>query len=90
MMDRRSSLRVLGAILVGVAVTSLGIALGSWQTRRGDEKAGLQARLDAAEAMTPVLVTSRADLAQVVAQLPRRVRMQGEFLPERSVFVENR
>jgi cytochrome oxidase assembly protein ShyY1 len=90
MMDRRSRLRVLGAILVGVAVTSLGIALGSWQTRRGDEKSVLQAQLDAAEARTPLLVNSRADLAQVAEQLPRRVRMQGEFLPERVVFVDNR
>lgn len=90
MMQRRSSLRVLGAILVGVAVTSLGVALGSWQSRRGDEKAGLQAQLDAAEAMTPVLVNSRADFAQVSAHLPRRVRMQGEFLPERAVFIDNR
>ncbi len=90
MMDRRSSLGVLGAILVGVAVTSLGVALGSWQTRRGDDKAALQAQLDAAEAMTPVLVSSRADFAQVSAHLPRRTRMQGELLPERAVFVDNR
>ncbi|HQR76844.1 MAG TPA: SURF1 family protein [Burkholderiaceae bacterium] len=90
MRDRRSSLRVLGAILVGAAVTSLGIALGSWQTRRGDEKAALQAQLDAAEAMTPVTVNSRAEFAQVTAQLPRRVRMQGQFLPERTVFIDNR
>lgn len=83
-------MRVLGAILVGAAVTSLGVALGSWQTQRGDEKAGLQARLDAAEAMTPVLVSSRADFAQVSAHLPRRVRVQGEFLPERAVFIDNR
>ena len=90
MMERRSPLRVLGAILVGVAVTSLGVALGSWQTRRGDEKAGLQAQLDAAEAMTPVLVNSRADFATVAVRLPRRVRMHGEFLPERAVFIDNR
>jgi cytochrome oxidase assembly protein ShyY1 len=90
MMDRRISFRVLGAILVGIAVTSLGIALGSWQTRRGDEKAALQAQLDVAEAMAPVHVGSKNDFSQVSVQLPRRVRMQGELLPERTVFIDNR
>lgn len=89
-MTQRPTRQVLTAILFGVIVTALGIALGSWQTRRGDEKAALQARLDAAEAAAPVVVSSNSAAAEVAAALPRGVRLRGEFLPERTVFVDNR
>jgi surfeit locus 1 family protein len=89
-MAHRSAWRLLGAVLFGVAVTAIGIALGSWQIRRGDEKSALQARLDAAEAMAPVFVNAKADFADVTAQLPRRVQLRGEFLPDRTVFIDNR
>jgi surfeit locus 1 family protein len=89
-MALRSAWRWLGAVLFGIAVTALGVALGSWQVRRGDERAALQARLDAAEAMAPVRLNSKEDFAQVTAQLPRRVQMRGELLSDRTVFIDNR
>ncbi len=89
-MARRSARSVLGAVFFGVAVTALGVTLGTWQTRRGDEKATLQARWDAAEAMSPIPVNSGAAIAQVTAQLPRRVEVRGEYLPAGTVYIDNR
>lgn len=89
-MVRRSAWSLLGAVVVGVAVTALGVALGTWQTRRGDERVALQARWDAAEAMSPMPVNSDAAFTQVMAQLPRRIEMRGEFLPQGTVYIDNR
>ena len=89
-MARRAAWRVLGAVVVGVAVTALGVALGTWQTRRGDEKVAMQARWDAAEAATPIPVNSGTAFAQVKAQLPRKIEMHGQFLPQGTVYIDNR
>lgn len=86
----RSTWQVLTAVLFGVVVTAVGVALGNWQSRRGDEKAALQARLDAAEAAAPVVVGSKSAAEGVAAELPRRIELRGEFLPDRTVYVDNR
>lgn len=87
---RRYEPKVLAAVVIGIAVTALGISLGNWQSRRGDEKAVLQASRDAAEAAAPVSLGSRRAVAEVAGQLPRRVELHGEFLPARTVYVDNR
>jgi cytochrome oxidase assembly protein ShyY1 len=89
-MSRPSALRLISAIGFGVLLTVLGISLGNWQTRRGDEKAALQARLEAAEAAPAIRVDSSRAISEVAAGLPRRVELHGEFLPGRTVYVDNR
>jgi len=86
----RSTWQLVIAVVCGVLVTAVGVALGNWQNRRGDEKAVLQAQHDAAEAAAPVRVDSRIAAEGVAAVLPRRIALQGEFLPDRTVYVDNR
>lgn len=76
----------------GVALTVAGcavfIALGNWQTRRAQEKLALQAKVDAAlngpALKLPARPVAAADFAL------RRVVAQGEFVPEHTVFLDNK
>jgi surfeit locus 1 family protein len=83
---------VTGAALLGVAVTA---SLGRWQLDRAAQKEALQAAL-AARASEPVLDVQGPDRAAVTAQeaspalLHRRVRAQGVWLAEHTVWLDNR
>lgn len=79
------------AAVVTMAVTA---ALGAWQLSRAGQKQALAAQL-AARAQLPAL--GGADLSQaqgqngsVAALLHRQVRLQGQWLPEATVFLDNR
>jgi len=73
------------AALAGIALT---LALGQWQVGRAGYKQGLQQRFDA-QAREPALRIG----AQPVERdniLFRRVEVRGEFVPQHTVFVDNR
>ncbi len=74
------------AALLGVALT---LALGRWQLGRADEKQALQARIDA-RAQLPVL--DGRSLAGVLDEelLHRRIEALGQWLPQYTVFLDNR
>tara|TARA_R110002110_G_scaffold333755_2_gene544709 strand:+ start:289357 stop:290112 length:756 start_codon:yes stop_codon:yes gene_type:complete len=65
------------------------IALGFWQLERAEEKAGLEARWSArqSEAPVPLSALASSDPEQLAY---RRVSLQGEFLPERYLLLDNR
>ena len=75
-----------------VVLVALGIALGQWQTRRGDEKAAIQARL-AERGAAPVL-----DLTHALAGAPvdpaalefHRVAVTGQFMSGWPLYLDNR
>ena len=73
------------AMLVIVVVTVL---LGNWQTRRAEEKLGLQDRLDrlatGAVTVLPGTLTAMADWSQ------RRVVARGEFVASGMILIDNR
>ena len=81
---------LLAATLVGVAVTA---SLGRWQLSRAAEKEALQAAL-AARQQLPAL--DGATLAQPLTPVQaealqhRAVTLRGEWLGERSVYLDNR
>lgn len=79
---------VLVAALGGVVLTA---NLGAWQLRRAAQKIALQNEL-ASRAMLPEL--SGTELArtpqQAEAQHYRPVRLRGHWVPDRTVFLENR
>ncbi len=84
------------AALAGIVLTA---SLGRWQLSRADEKLALQAAWQAREKMPPVpaaellaapsVAQPNAD-AQLQALLHREVALQGEWLPEKTVFLDNR
>lgn len=86
----RSGLHTVLAIAFGVTLTMLAVALGNWQTRRGDAKEELQARWGAAETATPVAISGREQAQAATLRLPLRVTLRGELLPKSTVFVDNR
>jgi len=84
----RRAVWVLLATLVGVALTA---SLGTWQLSRAAQKLAIQSALDSRAAL-PALST--ADLARdaeaAISQHYRPVRLRGEWLAARTVFLENR
>ena len=83
-------LKVIVAVLAGVAGVALTVSLGNWQTRRGDEKAARQARWDEALARLPSTIASGEDAAGIARQLPQTVRAAGTFVLEATVYIDNR
>ena len=82
--------KVALALLAAVAGIALTVSLGNWQTRRGDEKALRQARWDDAVTRTPSRIAGPEDAAAVARNLPQRVEVNGRFVPEATVYIDNR
>ena len=78
-------------LLPTVAVALLTAGLGAWQLDRAAQKEQLQQSLDARAALPPL---AGADLprttAQVPGQLHRRAQLQGHWLNQESVYLDNR
>ena len=81
---------VVLAALLGVAVT---FSLGRWQLSRAAEKQALHAAMAARQAL-PALdgLTLARPLApgQAQALLHRGITLRGQWLPERSIYLDNR
>jgi surfeit locus 1 family protein len=84
----RRRIVVLLAALVGVAVTA---RLGLWQLDRAQQKQEMQSTLDARRALPPLQGRDlENDPARAAAQHHRQVRLQGRWLAERTLFLDNR
>lgn len=75
------------AALGMAAVVAITTSLGQWQLRRADEKRALQARVDKAAQQAPLRI-GRDPLPEPVDGVP--VAVVGRFLPQASVFIDNR
>jgi surfeit locus 1 family protein len=73
---------------VTVAFCALAVAAGLWQTRRAEEKAAIQARLDRLAVDAPVTLPAMRVEAAEYAQ--RRVIAQGEFDDARTILLDNK
>lgn len=85
---RARSWMVLLAAIVGVAIT---VRAGFWQLDRAAQKVALQSSLDSRGVM-PVLPQGQLARtpAEAEAQHYQHVELRGRWLPERTVFLENR
>jgi surfeit locus 1 family protein len=84
----RARLLVLVAAVLTAGVTA---RLGAWQLDRAVQKTALQATLDARRdlpALSPQDLPR--DAASVPGALHRRITLQGAWLPELTVYLENR
>ncbi|NUU02644.1 SURF1 family protein [Herbaspirillum robiniae] len=71
-----------------LVVAAAGIALGQWQTRRAEEKLATQHRIEARAKEAPLQALppeGEADVAEF-----RHVLLEGEFIPQWTVYLENR
>ncbi len=82
--------KVIAALVAGVAGVALTLALGNWQTRRGDEKAARQAEWEQAIARAPSVIANREEVAGIALHLPQRVQAEGRLGPEATVSIDNR
>lgn len=74
--------------VAAIAMIALTVSLGRWQYHRAQEKTERQALLDARAAEAPVRLTGSLRSADAI--LFRRVQVQGRYVPEGQVFVDNR
>lgn len=81
--------RQIVALLAAVAAISTAVALGNWQLQRAQEKRALQGAWDEAQRRPPRSVAAE-DVAEVGAQLPRRVKIAGHFVHEHEIWLDNR
>jgi surfeit locus 1 family protein len=82
---------VLGMAVLGVAIT---LSLGLWQVGRAAEKMALQnakqVQADQAVLDGRSLGTALAEAAQRKTLIHRRMTLKGQWLPEHTVFLDNR
>jgi len=69
-------------------VAAAGVMLGQWQTRRAEEKIEIQQRLES-RAKQPPLLAVPADSALDGVEF-RQVLLSGRFIPQWSIYLENR
>lgn len=74
--------------VAALTMVALTVWLGRWQSDRVEEKAGRQALLEARVAEAPLRLTGQVRSADPL--LFRRVRVEGRFVPEGQIFVDNR
>ena len=85
---RRRSLLVLLATVLSVGLAA---RLGMWQLDRAAQKEALQAAQQARSTLPPIDAASLARQPQEAAQQHHRaVRLQGQWLPEHTVYLDNR
>ena len=84
-------LRNAVVLLAAIASAALTARLGVWQLDRAAQKTALQQALEQQRAL-PLLPQAELarEPAEVPAQLHRVVRLQGRWLPMRTVYLENR
>jgi len=75
------------ATLVAVGVTG---SLGFWQLSRAAQKQSRQMALDMQSAKSPVNAATVRATADALTLLHQRVRVQGTWVPQSTVFLENR
>lgn len=73
-------------VLAAIACAG-GIALGNWQTRRAEEKRALGERFEQAMRAPAIEVASSQNKNALVG---KRVSARGEFVPARSVLLDNK
>jgi surfeit locus 1 family protein len=74
--------------LAAAAVVALTVSLGNWQSRRAAEKDGLQRQHEARERESPLAMPAQPADAAVLDG--RRVVVRGRFVPQATVFIDNR
>ena len=83
-----------GAALLGVLLTA---RLGVWQLDRADQKLALQAQMQQRASLAPLLPLAMSDLQRLpsnpeaaAAQHYRRITLQGRWLAQHTVYLDNR
>ncbi|WP_291009546.1 SURF1 family protein [Hydrogenophaga sp.] len=78
---------VTAATVLTLAITA---SLGRWQLDRAAQKEALQAKVDQRSGLPALNEQSLLASSDLQAEIHRSVRLRGQWLPEASVFLDNR
>ncbi len=85
------SWRGVSILLVALLAAAAGALLGLWQIDRAGQKTALQAALHAQRALPPLDATGLArDASGAAGQLHRQIVLEGLWLAERTIYLDNR
>ncbi|HWU99014.1 MAG TPA: SURF1 family protein [Oxalicibacterium sp.] len=76
--------------LATVILVAAGVSLAQWQTRRGDEKMAMDARMQARQAAPAIRLEGTGAATNPDEIEYRRVLLKGEFLSNWPVYLDNR
>jgi cytochrome oxidase assembly protein ShyY1 len=76
-------------LLATMIVAAIGVSLGQWQTRRGDEKEAIQAKMAARQSAPAMTLENAAGIDVAEAEF-RHVKLRGRFVPGWTTYLENR
>lgn len=74
--------------VAALLAAAVGVSLGQWQSRRAAEKEAIEAKQSSRESAPPVAMGSKSVSVEEVEY--RRVSLKGEFVPEWTVYLDNR
>lgn len=79
-------------LITALALLSIAgtLALGRWQLSRAAQKVAIQASMEAKAALSILDGRSLAGHADPALELHRRISLRGEWIPDRTVFLDNR
>lgn len=79
-------------VVVIATVVTMGVtaSLGFWQLDRAQQKIGLQANIDAMEALPPLSTAELSALSDPSTAQHRRVELQGSWVQGATLFLDNR
>jgi surfeit locus 1 family protein len=75
------------AAVLGVALT---LSLGRWQLSRAAQKEALHAAIEAQKSQPPLQTEALLEAPVPASLVHRPVALQGHWLPERTIFLDNR
>lgn len=91
MLSRGQSGRKVVVLVAAVLAAVLTARLGVWQLDRAQQKLDLQARMQSRATLPPLTTDDLArDAAAATGQHYRRIVLQGRWLPEHTVYLDNR
>jgi surfeit locus 1 family protein len=79
-------LRLVIPTVAALTVALSGLMLGSWQSRRGDEKEQLKAQIEQSKALPPLA----ANEVSVSTHDKRRVQLTGVLFEDKTIYIDNR
>ena len=90
-MDSTSSRRRFWVVLIAALVfTALTASLGFWQLRRADFKAQLDAAITTSQALAPLVNRDIKGADDLDAWVHRPAELSGRWVPQATVFLDNR
>ncbi|MFM9968519.1 MAG: SURF1 family protein [Burkholderiales bacterium] len=74
--------------IIAIIFVAITLALGQWQTRRAEQKQSIQDRVDALATAPVLILPAKLVAADEFAQ--RIIEARGEFLEDKTIFIDNR